>query len=234
MKYTVGSVILTIVSLFLAPGQSAPTTSPQQPAKKASRLQSTARAIRAKVEPPIVPFQFSLGTTSLEEAEARWKESNTMIAARGNAALGYGSGADNRAKLSDPRAVLIDIADVELEGVPPRKVRFAFFDGTLFSVQVRLSQLVDSPNLPRDQYLGEEKITALKKSLTARYGPPKIERMGILELFIWRFGDNELLLNNSTSSVLIYHNLTLSKKAQDSKDAICKQNKKECPTYTRR
>jgi hypothetical protein len=127
--------------------------------------------------------------------------------------------------------VLIDIADLELEGVPPRKVRFAFFDGTLFSVQVRRRQLVDSPNLPRYQYLEEEKITALKKSLTARYGPPKIEKSWFQELSIWRFGDNELFLNKSTNSVLIYHNLTLSKKAQDSKNAICKQNKKECPTY---
>lgn len=64
------------------------------------------------------------------------------------------SGVDNRAKLSDPRVVLIDIADLELEGVPPRKVRFAFFDGTLFSVQARLSQLVDSPNLPALPVLG--------------------------------------------------------------------------------
>ena len=121
MKYTVGSVILTIVSLFLAHGQSAPVTSPHQPAKKASRLQGTARAIRAKVEPPIVPFQFSLGTTSVEEAEARWKESNATIAAHGNAALGLWSGLDNKAKLSDPRVVLIDIADLEWEGVPPER-----------------------------------------------------------------------------------------------------------------
>lgn len=181
--------------------------------------------LAARTAPP-EPFGLVLGKATLQEAEAKWTADDAVIINRGYAGVGAGSGVDGWAKRAAERIYLVDVAAVDFEGTRP--VRFAFFDGTLFSVHTVLKPLLNKGTSA--QNLSEEEVLALKDGLRQRYGPPTRELRDITagkkpNVFVWSFGANSLTLTVGTlyGSTLSYSNAALVKAADAYKRKAARQ-----------
>jgi len=199
----------------------------QASSRKAGTTEGSSSSTHPKRVPlsPAAPFDLTLGSTTLEKAEARWTEQDAGIVNRSTAAVGAGSGVDGQGAYSNPHIVLVDIRDLELEGAPPRNVRFAFFDKILFSVSVLLKDVI----VDRGQGLDDKSLKALRNSLTQRYGQPKVLKAWFGTFCVWDFNERELvLLIGGLSSTLTYQHKALAKKAEASQDAVCRQHRPQC------
>ncbi len=176
-----------------------------------------------------MPFDFQLGITTLEEAEAKWREQEAVISSRTFAAVGAGSYTDGISSVYDPHVRLIDVALPDFEGLSSRNVRFVFFDGTLCCLQVSLHPMFHSLTHPDEQPLSKRQVSQLRKSLIAKYGQPEVLKQDFFTTFnIWKFAGNHLVLKDSFSTMLTFSNKALAEKVLESKKSICKEHPDVC------
>jgi hypothetical protein len=170
-----------------------------------------------------LPFGFQLGRTTLAEAEAKWRELGVQNKASGYLALGTGSGVDGGGSVAGTKVRLVDIANVDFEGV--RTVRFGFYDEVLYLVQARLRDLMKD-NMGGDKPLNEKELKALEDTLRKHYGAsPRALRSPYSskpDVFVWTFGNDELTLSTSpVRSALIAANKPLREQAASYRKALC-------------
>jgi hypothetical protein len=175
---------------------------------------------------PPVPYGFTLGKTTLAEAEAKWQAESSNILGRGTAAIGAGSGADGAARHSAEKIHLVDLASVELEGVRP--ARFAFFDGVLFSVQSVLNSYIDLKRAKNALALTEQEIDDFEKQVRQRYGSPskacRDDSAGKKpDVLVWKYGDDTLtVITRGLRRQILYTNTALAKQAADYSKKSCR------------
>lgn len=214
------SALFATIALTLAPSAALSQTA----GKDAKTPDASTKPLRAV---PPVPCGFTLGKTTLAEAEARWAALGAKEARRGQVAIGPGSGLDETAKLSSDRLLLVDVEQVDFEG--KRAARFIFFDGVLFTAQTELQNLL-KPAYDTFPRLSDKEVQTLEAQLRNKYGPPSETHQhhttGKPNILIWRSGDNVLVLTRmvlGTGSALSYSNSPLLKKANQHKQDVCRK-----------
>ena len=186
---------------------------------------STAAAKPARTREPPAPFGLVVGRSTLEEAEAAWKEANARILSRGYGSIGPGL-MDGDSKMWTDRIVLVDVADVPFEGTRP--VRFAFVEGRLYVLQTFLRAMTKVPGT-NAQTLTDDEVRALRQDIVARRGPPTRAQRDLFagkapNLFEWQLGSQVLSIHQGLGTVLAFVDPALLKRAKQVEDDACRQD----------
>jgi hypothetical protein len=214
-----------LVAVFAAGSTLAENVVTPASARESHDKQMTDRPVKGQTQ---TPFGFQLGVTTLSEAETRWQKAAVRQTGRGHLALGTGSGVDGGGSVAADRILLVDIADADFEGNQP--VRFGFYDGVLYLVQARLRSMLRQ-NMDSSSKLDDDGIKKLEEKLRAKYGPPADTHKSIdpgrkPNIFVWKFGNDELVLNASQlSSALVLVNRPIAQKVDAYKKSLCAEKR---------
>lgn len=173
---------------------------------------------------PQIPFGFTFGQTTLEDADAAWNDNSNKILAKGYASFGAGSGVDYLGHSRNEKLYLVDIADVDFEGT--YNVRFSFFENRLYSLSIKFTSLLQK-NLPQNKINKLEDVKNIETSLRAKYGPPDRSEKDLLaekfpNILVWERSGNRLLLYYGIDTQLSYFNIKLAKVSEDYRKQLMK------------
>lgn len=154
-----------------------------------SAVLASSPAVTAAREKPQVPFGFTIGVTTLDEARARWTEGGARVLGQGAATTGA-SALPTSAWGPADRIQIVQVADVSFEGVPARPAKFTFFDGVLFHVMQPFRPALKAEEKeypPKEKDPLDPKV--LEQTLRRRFGPPARAEKTILQgtVLTWRF-----------------------------------------------
>ncbi len=157
-------------------------------------LASSPVASAAK-EKPRLPFGFTLGVTTLEDARTIWRDEGVRVIGQGAATTGA-SALPTSAWGPADRIQLVQVANVSFEGVAPRPAQFAFFDGVLFHVMQSFRPVLKTEEKeypPKAEDSLDPKV--LEQALRRRFGAPTKAEKTILNgtVLTWRFGAKTLV-----------------------------------------
>jgi hypothetical protein len=180
-----------------------------------------AAAVRAQARPLVV------GRTTLEAAEAAWREGGARPVQKGNLAIGFGSGADAFGKIGLDQVLLVDVEEVDFERF--KAARYGFVDGVLYSVQVSLGLDLSKQKSVASQELSQQELEALEARLRKEHGQPAREARDLFagkrpNILVWRVGGDELTLARSIHTFLRLENPALAKKVLDYRKAACRKH----------
>jgi hypothetical protein len=193
-------------------------------------------ALAHEPEPPPSPAEMPrtniqalvIGKSTLQEAEAFWRETGARPGRSGNLAIGFKSGVDGSGDIAVEQVVLVDVEGVEFEGFTV--ARYGFVDGVLYSVQVSLGLDLSKVKSVASKDLSKEEFGALEAQLRRKHGKPSRElrdlfggRRNRANILVWRVGANELTLADSVHKFLRLENLALAKKVDAYRKAVCKK-----------
>jgi hypothetical protein len=164
--------------------------------------------------------------TTLEEAEAYWKQSGKTITGRGFMALGSGSGADGLGKAFDKNAEILDVQGINFEGID--EARFVFYKGSLYAVQATMMSQYHVGK-PRRQYT-EQESNAIKDGLLKKYGKPTESLRSVSakakkpDVFVWQLQGNKLVFtSNENIASLFYMSPKIEAEMQRNRKEVCKE-----------
>lgn len=178
---------------------------------------------------PQIPFGFTFGKTTLEDAGAAWNDNSSKILAKGYASFGAGSGVDYLGHARNDKLYMVDIASVDFEGT--YNIRFSFFENKLYSISIKFTSLLQN-KLPQDRIYKAEDVKNIEAALRSKYGPPARSGKDLLagpqpNILAWEFSDNRLLLYYGIDSQLSYYNIKISKAAEDYRKLLIKTQIRE-------
>lgn len=169
---------------------------------------------------------YRLAKTTLEEALQYWQESDATILAHGNLAVGAGSGSDNRGLAFDKDVDLIDVKDIEFEGL--NTARFMFYKGVLYGIQVRLQEGLFKEN--QSLNVSAEALDAFRKGLMKKYGNPNESLRSFFssgkkpDILIWHLMENRLIFTvNDARASLAFINKKIEKAVEQNRKEVCKR-----------
>ena len=178
----------------------------------------------AVAAPVVASLNYLPGKTTLQEAQDYWRDNQMEVVSSGYLALGAGRGVDNMAEAYMRDAEIHDVRSPGLFDIP--QVRFIFFKGVLYSVQVGLrSGTQDAFFIKSDV-----DIEALKQKVIKKYGKPSKVQVSYLasgkkpDVSTWHLQGNDLVfVANKHEASCTYTNLALGKKLEAHKKVVCKE-----------
>lgn len=186
----------------------------------------------ANVTAQEAPGPFTVGQTSYEQADAAWADQGAVVARRGHLGVGAGSGVDGLGRYAVNEVQLVDVSGADFEGM--KVVRYAFVDGTLFSITARLNSIF-AEDKAGSNGLSEPELKEFEQKLRAKYGPPTRSLRDMFagkkpNVFVWDFRDRELILHllSGIRSSLQLRSKALSKKADQYARIECRKHRPQC------
>jgi hypothetical protein len=207
-----------------------------QNAPPSSQVETTSADKATETVPTATkPAPLITGKTTLEDARRAWETSGANIIGAGKLAIGGGSGADGMSQVRLDQVDLIDVSNVDFEGLPV--ARYAFVDGVLYAIMTKLEKDL-SKNNGGFKILSREEQESFKKELIRKYGHPSQSLKDMYGLgkkepnvFIWDRKENELVLSlrYGLGSNFTISNKALAKKVEMYRKAECKKHRPTQP-----
>jgi hypothetical protein len=187
-----------------------------------------------QIEVPMTPSKPASpvpGKTTLAEAKTTWEANGATIVSSGKLAIGGGSGVDGMSQVQLDQVDLIDVMNIDFEGLPV--ARYAFVDGVLYAITSKLEKDL-SQNHGAFKILSREEQESLAKDLMRKYGPPSRTFQNFYasgkrpNVFVWTRKDSELVLQfkYGLGSTLSIRNNALAKKVEAYTKAECKKHRR--------
>lgn len=220
------AIILCFSLIQISTPLLAQNTSPSSQVEATSAGKATDTAPTATKFAPLI-----IGKTTLEDAKLAWEASGATILAAGKLAIGGGSGVDGMSQVRLEQVELIDVSNVDFEGLPV--ARYAFVDGVLYAIMTKLDKDL-SKNNGGFKILSREELESFKKELIRKYGQPSQSLRDFYALgkkepnvFIWNRKENELVLQlrYGLGSNFTISNKALAKKVEMYRKAECKKHR---------
>ena len=175
--------------------------------------------------PPV--FQYVIGQTTLSQATAFWRANGARVLGAGHMALGTGKGIDGVSKTSAEKVILVDVADIDFEGISV--ARFGFYENKLYRIQATLRPGLF--NAKTSVSYTEGQLSALEGRLRSEHGQPTQHQRSAFakkgagdDLLTWKVDGNSLLfVSNMINGSLVLTN-------EDTEASIRKYVKEYCKT----
>ena len=175
--------------------------------------------------PPV--FQYVIGQTTLSQATAYWRANGAHVLGAGHMALGTGKGIDGLGKTSAEKVILVDVADIDFEGIS--SARFGFYENKLYRIQATLRPGLLSAKT--NVTYTEGQLSALEGRLRSEHGQPTQHQRSLFakkgagdDVLTWKVDGNSLLFaSNMVNGSLILTN-------EDTEASIRKYVKEYCKT----
>jgi hypothetical protein len=172
-------------------------------------------------------FKYVIGQTTLSQATEYWRASGAHVLGAGHMALGTGSGLDRVSKTSAEKVILVDVADIDFEGIS--SARFGFYENKLYRIQAMLRPGL--LNAKTNVTYTEGQLSTLEGRLRSEHGQPTQHQRSLFakkgagdDVLTWKLDGNSLLfVSNMVNGSLVLTN-------EDTEASIRKYVKEYCKT----